>query len=295
MGLGMPTLMALERAGVFGNGRAAVLDIGTSNLYHAPLKDVLYFLGKYGKGPLDDRAVAKARDLSERSAPDPTGRKALTFVGELFAETTIRYQSLDIFRTPFTRVFDLNFESLPEDMVGRFDLVVNCGTTEHVFGQYNAFKVMHDAVRRGGHFFHQLPTTGFFNHGYFTYHPRVFGDLAAANGYAIVDLSYSDPQGYGVIEDGCFPPPNLADPTAFRESVKRLAAQTPTVPNGLLNALLRKERSRPFRVALETVSNVGVPDSRIASAYAPRPHFQMTRRMLKALGVKRALRALRLW
>ncbi|HUR55564.1 MAG TPA: hypothetical protein VMZ71_15620 [Gemmataceae bacterium] len=178
-------------------------------------------------------------------------------------------------------------------MTGRFDLVVNCGTTEHVFGQYNAFKVMHDAARRGGPFFHQLPTTGFFNHGYFTYHPRVFGDLAAANGYAIVELAYSDPQGYGVIEDGCFPPPNLADTSAFRESVKRLAAQTPTVPNGLLNALLRKDRSRPFRVALETRSSIDAPDSRIAGAYGLR--FRTARRVLKALGVKRALRALRLW
>jgi SAM-dependent methyltransferase len=256
---------------------------------------VLFFLRKYGKGPLDDRVLAKARDLSIRSAPDPSRPQALTFVGELFAETTIRYQSLDIFRTPFTRVFDLNFESLPEDMTGRFDLVVNCGTTEHVFGQYNAFQVMHDAVRRGGHFFHQLPATGFFNHGYFTYHPRVFGDLAAANGYAIVELSYSDPQGYGVIEDGCFPPPNLADPAAFRASVKRLAAETPTVPNGLLNALLRKDRSRPFRVALETRSSIDAPDSRIAGAYKLVPRFRAARRVLKALGVKRALRALRLW
>jgi hypothetical protein len=292
MGLGMPTLMALERAGVFGTGDVSVLDIGTSNLYHAPVEDILHLFEKYGRRPLDDRLRAKAIDLSERSAPDPSRPLAMTLVGELFAETTIRYRSIDVFRTPYTRVLDLNFDRLPRDMRGRFELVVNCGTTEHVFGQFNAFKLMHEAVRRGGHFFHQLPATGFFNHGYFAYHPRLFGDLAAANGYAIVGLTYSEPQGHGVFADGCFPPPNLADPTAFRESVRRLSEGTPTVPNGLLNALLRKDRAERFRVPLETVSSLAAPDERIAKDYSRRPQGSAARRALKALGVGRALRAL---
>ena len=294
MGLGMPTLMALERAGVFRTGDVSVLDIGTSNLYHAPLADVLFFFEKYGRRPLDGRLQAKARDLSERSAPDPTRPLAMTLVGELLAETTIRYRSLDVFRTPFTRVFDLNAERLPLRMRGRFDLVLNLGTTEHVFGQQNAFRVMHDAVRPGGHFFHQLPATGFFNHGYFTYHPRMFGDLAAANGYTVVDLRYSDPQGHWAFEEHCHPPPNLADATAFRESVRRLSADTPAVPNGLLNALMRKERAGRFQVPLETVSSLANPDARVAGVYHG-VRFRAARRVLKAVGVKRAMQALRLW
>ena len=295
MGLGMPTLMALERAGVFGTGNVSVLDIGTSNLYHAPVDDILHLFEKYPRRPLDDRLRAKAHDLSERSAPDPSRPRAMTLVGELLAETTIRYQSIDVFRTPFTRVLDLNFDRLPRDMRGRFEVVLNCGTTEHVFGQFNAFRVMHDALRPGGHFFHQVPATGFFNHGYFAYHPRLFGDLAAANGYEIVGLTYSEPQGYGVFAGGCSPPSNLADPSAFRESVRRLAEETPRVPNGLLNALLRKDRSAPFRVPLETVSSLDEADSRIGQGYGRVHRFRAARRVLKAVGVKRALQALRLW
>jgi hypothetical protein len=38
---------------------------------------------------------------------------------------------------------------------------------------------------------HALPAQGNVNHGFYGYNPRFFADLAAANGYEIVDLSFT--------------------------------------------------------------------------------------------------------
>ena len=296
MGISMPYLMALDRAGAIPQNGAAILDIGASNIYGATIGELMDFLEKYGKGPVDARLRAKAEDLSARS--DPTHPRALTFVHELLEETTIRYQAIDVFPGPHTRIIDLNCESLPRSMVGRFDLVLNFGTTEHVFGQFNAFKVIHDALKPGGHAFHQVPSTGFFNHGYFKYHPKLFGELAAANGYEIVDLYYSEPQGYATVA-ACTPPPNLTDPTRFRTTAAALGAEAPTQPDGLINALLRKGKAGRFRAPLETLSTLGPVAPRIARGYGGPARLvspvRIARRALRRLGVGRALRAMGLW
>lgn len=249
MGCGMPYIKALERAGVFRDGRAAVLDIGPANLHGASEEDVCYLFEKYGKQPLDARLRARAADLAYRSYRRPD--TVLTYLAEVLDETTITYESFDIFHGPKTRIFDLNRDSLPEELAGRYDAVFNFGTTEHVFNQYNAFKVIHEALKPGGYVFHQLPMTGFFNHGYFCYHPRMFAEMAAANQYRVVNITFSEPQGSWRLEEHCTPPDNLADATEFRATLRQLGAEVPVMPNGLVNVFLQKRCDRPFRLPLE--------------------------------------------
>lgn len=288
MGISMSGLRELDAAGLFRGGRARVLDVGAQNLYHSSAEDVLAFLRRYGRRPDDPGLPAKADDLAARS--HSTCPATLTYLGELLAETTIGYQAIDIFDAPRTRIVDLNRGRLPRGLRGRFDLVLNFGTTEHVFGQHAAFRGVHDALAAGGCAYHQLPATGFVNHGYFTYHPRLFADLAAANGYTLLGLHYSA-CGTGAVA-AADPPPGLADAARFRETAGWLRAQAPVVPNGLLNVLYRKERAAPFRLPLETMSTLGAPAGRIARAYGrPGPRSGAARRVLKTLGVGRALRA----
>lgn len=52
---------------------------------------------------------------------------------------------------------------------------------------------MHDATRRGGFMYHQLPSSGHMNHCYFTYTGRFFFDLARFNGYDLMDFSFTEP------------------------------------------------------------------------------------------------------
>jgi hypothetical protein len=96
----------------------------------------------------------------------------------------------EIFEGYHTTIFDLNTSAIPEAERGSFDLVLNCGTSEHVLNQYNVFNVMHDAVRVGGVMYHAIPMTGYLKHGYFTYTPIFMCDLARANQYEIVSLIF---------------------------------------------------------------------------------------------------------
>lgn len=101
------------------------------------------------------------------------------------------YIALDIFDYEATILFDLNSDAVPDDMVGQFDLVTNLGTTEHIIGQHNAMRVMHDLAKVGGILYHDLPMGGYFYHGYFSYNPLYFHHIAAANGYEIVFRHFS--------------------------------------------------------------------------------------------------------
>jgi hypothetical protein len=75
-----------------------------------------------------------------------------------------------------------------------FNVVINTGTGEHVFDQENLFRSMHDACSYLGFdcrglMIHAAPMSGWFQHGFYNYHPTFWSDLAAANGYEIVYLS----------------------------------------------------------------------------------------------------------
>lgn len=85
-------------------------------------------------------------------------------------------------------VFDLNFDSVADDQRGKFDLLTNFGTAEHVFNQYNAFKAAHDFVRKGGAFMHFMPFLGYVDHGYYSFQPCFYNELAAANDYDILGM-----------------------------------------------------------------------------------------------------------
>ena len=66
---------------------------------------------------------------------------------------------------------------------GVFDVVINTGTSEHVFDQRRLFETVHDFCEPGGLMVHAVPCGGWEDHGLYTYQPCFFRDLAAANGY----------------------------------------------------------------------------------------------------------------
>lgn len=72
-----------------------------------------------------------------------------------------------------------------------FHVVVNTGTLEHVFDQRQVWETVHDCCRAGGLMVHALPMHGWYQHGFFNYHPTIISDLCGANGYTVVHESYS--------------------------------------------------------------------------------------------------------
>lgn len=85
---------------------------------------------------------------------------------------------------------DLN-DPLParhESLFGLFDLVTDFGTGEHIFNQAQVFMTLHGLAKPGGYIAIDRPCRGMEDHCFYSIHPTLLHDLAAANGYAIIHL-----------------------------------------------------------------------------------------------------------
>jgi SAM-dependent methyltransferase len=182
------------------------------------------------------------------------------------------YAALDIAKGYRTTILDLNHRSLPVRFRRRFDVVINSGTTEHLLNQYNAFKVMHDALRAGGYVVHSLPCRGFSNHGYLTYTPRFFFDLASYNKYDVVSMWLSEGTNddlYAPIRDYSSYFPNVVDVSAD-PSVRPAADVSITI-------ILRKTSNTRFIAPMEQSTSVGF----IPTAFSLRKLAHLARRALR--------------
>lgn len=87
-------------------------------------------------------------------------------------------------------------QPVPDRFHGRFDIVTNSGTSEHVEpldGQYNCFANIHNCLRPGGLMVHIVPEAGSFpGHCPFYYTPDFFQALADLNDYEIQQLKRLD-------------------------------------------------------------------------------------------------------
>jgi hypothetical protein len=153
---------------------ARVLDIGTSELSCVQDPDSLNrFLAKFG---------------AEQYSPDELLKMANGgFAAGLLRRAGFGYLAIDIADFPDTLRLDLNRRRLPLWHRRRYSLVLNCGTTEHVANQYNAFRVIHDATAVRGVMYHGVPM-GDWEHGLIAYTPRFFEALSDANGYERIKM-----------------------------------------------------------------------------------------------------------
>lgn len=100
------------------------------------------------------------------------------------------YTAIDIGDYDGNLVMDLNEDlRTKQNFTKTFSLVTNIGVSEHLINQYAFFKNAHDTTAVGGYMLHVLPSLNYANHGFFNYQPRFFLDLAAANGYSLLELS----------------------------------------------------------------------------------------------------------
>ena len=79
------------------------------------------------------------------------------------------------------RIHDLN-RPFPDELVGHFGLVVDPGTTEHVFDVRSGLSNVVRALRPGGVVIHFVPVYSY-NGGYFSMNPNVLVDFYSANGF----------------------------------------------------------------------------------------------------------------
>jgi hypothetical protein len=162
---------------------------------------------------------------------------------DYFEGCGFKYSAFDIFDGNNVILFDLNFDVPKPEFTGKFDLVTNFGTTEHVLNQYLSFKTIHELTINGGVIYHDLPMGGYHNHRYFNYNSQIFEQIAVANNYEILFNWYSSDAPKSV-----FP-----DDSMIQHGFPR---------SGWINVgiefIFRKTSSNPFKVPLDTTTSLGL-------------------------------------
>ena len=180
--------------------------------------------------------------------------RALGFAGYRTIDVNARYGSL---------VMDLNRDVVAHyGFTERFEFVTNNGTGEHVFNQAAVFANAHALCKAGGIMLHVLPFVNYLNHGFFSFNPILFHDLAAANGYDIVRLSIASNQGLEIGD-------SAAAVTLTRTELQERCAVDGS-PRGSFLHLTRlgkpgKRTRRPLSVALRRVMTKGPNVSVVAA------------------------------
>lgn len=190
MGLGLPEVWAVEklrRKGYF-TGSPLFVDIGAQQM-SGNMFDEKSWIGACA----DAFSVAPRDFQGMRSGIIAHGdREALSAeappAADLWRWLTFDYRAVDLDGSPGSIPLDLNVDPCPPDMLGKAALVMNCGTTEHICNQYNAFKVIHDMTAMSGIMIHALPSQGYLTHGLVNYTPKFFWALSAANAYVWEDF-----------------------------------------------------------------------------------------------------------
>jgi hypothetical protein len=144
--------------------------------------------------PHDAGALGKLASLPVEERPPHTATfyRALGFASYDAIDVNARFGSLRM---------DLNQDLRIEYGFDRtFDLVTNNGTGEHVFDQRAVLANVHSLAKPGlgapgGVMLHVLPFFNWLNHGFYGFHPLLFVELAAANGYELLRLSIASNRG----------------------------------------------------------------------------------------------------
>ena len=165
------------------------------------------------------------------------------------------YKSIDLNGAYESFQFDLN-KNIKEDynFNQEYELVINNGTGEHVFNQHSLFLNFHNLTKVNGIMLNILPFIDWINHGFYNFNPIFFADLAAANNYELIKLSFAN-------RDGAELKLNNQDYPVLFEQIKpnrksKFAkvieiAKDKIGKNILLVVITKKKSENPFRIPLQ--------------------------------------------
>ncbi|HEY4214928.1 MAG TPA: hypothetical protein VGM84_25860 [Steroidobacteraceae bacterium] len=160
--------------------------------------------------------VPMAPDLSAQIAA--TAPYADGFLRSLGAQVV---ESIDASRyEEASLIHDMNRE-IPEPLAGRFTLLLDCGTLEHVFNFPVAIANCMRLLQVGGHLLFATPANNFMGHGFYQFSPELFYRvLSAENGFQVQHMFLCELRHAGAWYE-------LSDPAVLRSRVE-LINSTPT-------------------------------------------------------------------
>jgi hypothetical protein len=160
---------------------AAVLDLGPQDLWIE--REPLHLIASRHLKPVDcERTIAT---IFDGKSPKTNAQSAFY---SIFGAGS--YRSVDLTDPRADYAIDLN-QPLSQD-IGRYEVVTNFGTTEHVFNIGQSFANIHKLLKVGGLQLHAVPSYGYIDHGFYNVHPCAYLDMAKANNYDLVDVLYID-------------------------------------------------------------------------------------------------------
>ncbi len=132
---------------------------------------------------------------------------------------------------------DLN---APLALPRQYHVVTDLGTAEHVFNVAQVMKSIHEHTLPGGLMIHGLPFAGWVDHGFYSFNPTFYWDLAAANGYAMMVCAYAELKPLKLIQ------------LPRRESILDMVKNGQIGQNALIYAVLRKpDQDAEFRIPIQ--------------------------------------------
>jgi hypothetical protein len=170
------------------------------------------------------------------------------------------YAAIDIDGSPDSIPLDLNYDSVPAEATGKYPIVTNFGTTEHVANQLNAFKIIHDLTVAGGVMIHELPAQGSFNHGLINYNFKFFWMLARSNNYKFLYARYDESEAYEF-------PNNIVEFIASVDGVIDPATFAHTVADCGIAVVLQKRLAIPFVPPLDVDTGAQTDNEALRKRY----------------------------
>ena len=238
MGASAKTLQRMLELAEFGHlpFGCKICDIGTTQVVGAAaLGAARSFLDYFANKAPTDRNLPSITE-SQLSKITNGG-----FLGELLELAGFEYVALDIFQAPRTILFDLNRHAPGPNLDGQFDVVLNFGTTEHVFNQVAAFRTIHQLAKPEAVMYHDLPMAGYINHAFFRYDPLFFRNLREANAYEVVHQSIS-----------------IGEAREVPRSLFEIGLTLDQVHDAGIEIVLKKPTDLPFKTALEQSTSLSI-------------------------------------
>ena len=265
MGMFIDRMLFLQNRHYLTQAKNRILDVGAQNVYNIKRGKLCEFIVNQGFNIDDDTIKREIARLVYFSTPRQDERT--TLLSELTDLVGVEYNSFDVCPGLKTDIVDLNFDLIADRHREYYDVVLNFGTSEHIFNQWNCFQIMHEALKVGGIMYFHLQVTGNLEHGYYFYTPKFFRDLAESNEYKIEELFLAEADFYKLGASDIDARGDDSELTPLPHSATRHPSDV-FIPAYNANVVLRKTRSAPFRCCLEVSTAHANVDPFVAQNYS---------------------------
>ena len=153
---------------------SSIVTLGRMNLY-ASESEISGAFSKYNL-PVDHSLLKK---VSQNNYAEPL--YALLGAKKIDSMDVSTYENASV-------IHDMN-DRIPENLLEKYTVVLDCGTIEHVFNFPVAIKNSMDMVKTGGHLILVTPANNQMGHGFYQFSPELFFRLFSEdNGFRVCEV-----------------------------------------------------------------------------------------------------------